>query len=275
MSHISFEQIDSWNLSSEQILDIFNIEQDMWARKEGLWEYVRCEDCKSVYSKQDIYNNLPSDKYSMTVSEIELEYNTSSILCLNCKSDTVHCFSPEEYIQDIRDRYNQKALLVVMKQQDTLVGFMDGYVSDFGTIYYKEFEEHYQDMGLEKLTEMIQWKLGEIIPEEVFSCTSMWTRESYMNFTNIYLLLQNFFKNFPQEYDNILGISEIRLGWSLDRLYSILWSQKVGTSEYSELIRTSDTYMSEIFLQENIWTTYKKGFSVWLRDFLRAARIQK
>lgn len=44
-------------ICEQDLLKIHEIEQDMWA--EWIWEYLKCDWCWEIFSKKDIYWNLP------------------------------------------------------------------------------------------------------------------------------------------------------------------------------------------------------------------------
>ena len=271
-SMISFESRDTHDLRDNEIEHIFRIEQDMWARNEWLWEYVKCNDCERVYSKQDIYGNIEKALYQLTVSEIEQRWASSLLKCHDCRGDVKHMFSVEEYIGEIRDRYSGDALLVLMKDHDKVVGFMDGYFGDYDMIYEREFATHYGWVWKEQIAHLVRAQLDGIIPERMFSCSSTWTTESYMSLPNIYLILQHFFKCFPVSEENVVGISELDAWWSLDKVYSRLGSQSIGVSRHKDLISTTDWYNGEIFVQRKIWKKYKEAFRPSFRNFLKVSK---
>lgn len=269
----TFDIVSPSNLSQKDLVEIYELEQDMWARDEGLGEYLSCDSCNRTYSKQDIYDKKDKEIYNLTVSEIERIFcNTPK--CDICDVELIHIFSQEKYIKEIQQRYSFKAHLVLMKDENSsIVWFMDGYSSDFDTIYNIEFSDHYNRIGKEKIVQHIETILWEEIPGEVFNCCSMWTRENLMNLHNIYMLLQTFFMNFPNSFDHILWISELNSGGTLDKMYKGLWSQDIWMQQYQNNISCSNKYRSGIFIQKEIWKIYKQGFSKDLRTFLKERAI--
>jgi hypothetical protein len=65
---LSVELVDPRNLSEDDISEIHEAMQDVWA--EGIGEYVQCDRCQRVYSKKDIHGSLPSHIYARTVKSI-------------------------------------------------------------------------------------------------------------------------------------------------------------------------------------------------------------
>jgi hypothetical protein len=46
-------------------------------------------------------------------------------------------------MNEIKTRYANKATLLLMERGNELIGFMDGYVASFDTIYNRELSDHY------------------------------------------------------------------------------------------------------------------------------------
>ncbi len=265
--------VDPQSLTTKDLHQIFELEQDMWSRDEWLWEYLSCNDCNKIYSKQDIYNKSTFRDYVLTVAEIEKKHGKVLPKCSECDGEMQHVLAREEWIEEITERYAQQSHLIVMKSWEDLIWFMDGYIGSYDRIYEQEFSQHYGKIWKNNIAQLIENTIEWNMPDEMFSCCSMWTREGNMNLIQIYRLLQWFFVNFPALYDQILGISEVRSGGSLDKMYSKLWSQDIGVKEYENQITCSETYDSRIFVQKSLWSTYKKAFSKDLRTFLRKRAI--
>jgi hypothetical protein len=259
---IIFQTTDPSNLSDNDLWEIFQIEQDMWSRNEWLWEYLKCDWCSQVYSKQDIYGHLNKQDYQLTVSELE-EKQTKDIFC--CKeggSKLLHSFWKKEYIKEIRERYTSKAILLLMQKGDKIIGFMDWYVGNFETIYEREFHDHYWDIGINRVREMVKSSLDGVMPDEFFSCSSSWTRERYMNMIHIFNLLQKFYENFPKGMETVTALSELHSGWPYARIFWPLWAKSIGIrDEYETEIDTTSVYDSDIFVHKRYWESCKKAFS--------------
>jgi len=265
--------MDTSQLSQWDIEEIFNVEQDMWAREEGLWEYLQCLSCNTFFSKQDIYRDISKSRYNQTVWELEQQEQRDIFCCTACWGKRIHCFSKQEYVQSMRERYKRKSVLVLMRDGDELAWFMDGYVSDLETIYNTEFKEHYEDIGINTIKQRIIATLGDF-PVEYFSCASSWTREEYMNFFHIYSLLQQFFLHFPEEIETVMWLSELHSGGPYEKIFSKLWTRSIWIrAQYEANISTSDGYDSDIYVHPNFWRTCWEAFSdVGVRDFIRANR---
>ena len=101
-----------------------------------------------------------------------------------------HIFPKEKGITEIMERYSSWAHLVTMSAWNELVWFMDGYVDKIWVLYDRELDDHYWNIGIENISNMVREGVDGILPEVFFSCSSSWTRERYMNMIHIYNLLQ-------------------------------------------------------------------------------------
>lgn len=268
---ITFDTITPSNLSEKDLGKIFELEQDMWARNEGLWEYVTCLHCDATMSKQDMYDKRNKAIYSMTVAEIEMNELWGSLSCPHCSWDVEHVFPREAYIEEMKIRYSQRAHMVIMKDSEEIVWFMDGHISDFDTIFERDFSYRYSKQNKIEISDAVT-QIIWCIPELMFSCSSMWTKENYMFFHNVYRLLQSFFMSFPDSYEWNTWISELNVGGSLESIYKALWARSIDMTKISN-IEKNDSYESWIFIQKQLGATYKQGFSKDLRTFLRERAI--
>jgi hypothetical protein len=116
----------------------------------------------------------------------------------------------------------------------------------------------------------VLWK----IPDIMFSCSSMWTTQSFMSFHHIYPLLQNFFNSFPQEYDREVWFSELHVWWSLEKIYSWLGAERIELDE-NKYNNNQQGYDSWIFIQRELGKTYRDWFSKDFRMFLKERAIRK
>lgn len=258
------------SLKIDTIHELFDIEQDMWSRREWLGEYVYCDSCGTTFSKQDIYAGLEKGIYNRTVSAIE-KILSFPHTC-SCGWRLKHCYERSEYIPQMQERYSQESIITLMFFRGKIVWFMDGYIADFPKIYDLEFRSHYAAVWEKRLLEAIEKLLGFPLPSELFSCSSMGTTEDFMSFKYIYLLLQYFFTHLPPRYDDITAITELNVWGSLHKIYALLWAQQVGlidSADIYENVSTSDAYSSDIFIQKNLWKIYRYWFENDLRTFLR------
>jgi len=269
-----FQSVDPKNLLSSDFSEIAEIEQDMWAREEGLWEYLFCNACDSVYSKQDIFWWLDKELYKNTVLQLELREDRDIFECKCCSGKLKHSFLIEDCITEMKERYKNKTLLVLMEKNNELIWFMDGYVSDLETIYEREFEYHYDKIWISAIKDMITKTLERPLPQEFFACPWSGTKEKYMNFFHIYNLLQNFFQSFPDDMLEVTGISELHSWWPYTRIFWNLWAESIWARDaFSELIFDTKTYDSDLYVHTNFWKSCKTEFTnKTLRGFISSMR---
>lgn len=267
---LSFDTITPSNLSTKDLWNIYDIEQDMWSRAEGLGEYLTCDICERNFSKQDIYDRNDRDLYIMTVAEIEYVNWWELPFCPCCWNELKHIFPRESYIEEMKNRYSRQAHLVIMKAWETIVWFMDGYVWDIDSIYKTEFSDHYNAIGIDEIKRLIRNTLDWVLPDEFFSCASSGTREWYMNFFHIYNLLQYFFTHFPRDIENVTWLSELHSWGPYNKIFWKLGTKSIWIrNRHVDLIQTSDTYDSDIYVHPYFWRTCREAF-VWVnvRDFI-------
>ncbi len=269
MTLLSCQSLDPQNVSQEDIMKIFAIEQDMWWREQWLWAYVHCDSCDQTFSKQDIYKNKVSeDVYLLLVSEIEESTESEFLSCLNCQKKVTHVFEKETYIDEIRHRYSGNAMLTVMYEDEwDIVGFMDGHISGFDNLFERDLSYRYPKQYKETIQEAIKNINDGILPDIFFSCSSMWTKEKYMHFSHIYYLLQSFFQSFPTRYENEMWISELHSWGALDKIYKHLWSESLGIADPWGSLWT-DSYNSWLYIQRRLGKRYKRAFQKPLRRLL-------
>ena len=112
-------------------------------------------------------------------------------------------------------------------------------------------------------------KLGWIIPDKIFSCSSMWTIEDFKSMPLIFSMLWKFFNSIPEQYDDLIWITELDFGWNLHAIYSALGASSMWFKDDTRLTNLSNSYNSDLFLQEKLIWTYKQEFSSSIRDFLK------
>ena len=268
-------------LSSSEFDTICSLEQDMWARNEWLWEYVKCSDCSKIHSKQDIFWCISDKIYTKTVSTIEQILALDSIQCTDCWSDTKHMYWDEEHKSKILDRYNNSESYMSLLRTDNwdIKWFMDWYIDSFNTIYERELKYHYElvwkDFLIKFIEEALWWKL----PSKLLSYSALWTEEKYMNLYNIFKLLSTFFYSIPNFNNNVVWITELNAWKTLHALYSWLWILRLNLSTKKELewfkVDLKDDYNSDIFLQKTIvenWDYFNIPVSKFIRKNIKSIR---
>jgi hypothetical protein len=62
----------------------------MWAREDGIWEYVKCSSCGKIHSKEEVFWHLSNDIKLLTVWKIEEILWINQINCFDCWEKTIY-----------------------------------------------------------------------------------------------------------------------------------------------------------------------------------------
>ncbi len=263
---------DTDNICESDIIRIWEIEQDWWAH--GIWEYRKCNDCWHIHSKQDIHGSLPVELYTHTVKEIQKILGNLHIPCQLCSGDTSEIFW-EEYIQDIMNRYKNYTSFLTTFRDETgeIQWFLDGYISDFDTIYENEFQSYYGNIWkptVRKLTEKLLWRS---LPDKMLTNSAMCISQQYRSLFVTYDLMKNFYTDLHEKEWNILGIYEASIWSNTHAIYHALGGRSIWISTdpaFSDVIKDTNTdYKSDIGLREDIWAACKDGLGLSLKSFYK------
>lgn len=104
------ERIETDKISKNQLFEMWKIQKDMWAF--WLWEYVKCNCCNEIHSKNDIFWHLSSEIRRESVTKLEEIYLWDSIICKNCDStNTKFLYDIDSNINSFIDRYKKNLSL--------------------------------------------------------------------------------------------------------------------------------------------------------------------
>jgi len=257
-------------LSQIDLKKIYEIEQDMWA--EWIWEYVKCECCSIIYSKKDIFGHLSNDIYLKTVWQIEKILDLDNIKCKKCDSNTVFLWW-KNYINDIKERYNDKnAFLITLRDTNWKIkGFSDAYISDFHTIYKREFEYYYSDIWEEKIQKIIESTIWYELPETLLMHSTVWIEAEISNLNMFLVILQNFYEYLQcLWYWDILWIYESSIGTTIHSIYHASWAERLWidiNKDYKNNV--NNEYISDIFIHNNIINSYITKLDIWIKGFIK------
>ncbi len=268
----------NWLLESD-IRQIAEVEKDMWAYWIG--EYVKCNCCQEIHSKNDIFWNLSSDIRKKTVIELENIYLWDNISCKKCESqNTDFIYGVDDNILDIRRRYYDSIdsclSLAVNENSGTIVWFMDWYIDKLRTVYDRELDPYYNDDIYEILEKYILkvnwWK----IPQKVLSFSSMWLLEEYKSFYQVFELIKKFFEWIDDKHNNVFWLTEV-VNWSnLHWFHHCMWIQKLGINNYpwmdQLMANRSDEKENELFYQKEVVSVYKERYNLTVRQFIKKYR---
>ena len=182
-----------------------------------------------------------------------------SIKCSNCFSDCEHIFW-EDYINEIIDRYKNKihSFLVVCRRNNDweIVGFKDWYISDFDTIFEKEFY-YYKNLWKECIKQLIEQSISRKINWNILVISALWTQREMANIDNIKKMMRFFFSLLElkqEEFD--LCILELKLWSVVHKIYSELWTIWLWIVEneniYNKVLFTNPNSKSDIFINSDI-----------------------
>ncbi len=256
-------------LSGNNFKEIAEIEKDMWAY--WIWEYVKCDNCNSIYSKNDIYWDLEYEIKIKTVTEIENILWNDSILCKKCSSSTNFIYDIDENLIEIKKRLfeSKQSFISILYNNDNwdINWFIDWYVDYFNNIYERELKYHYDIIWKKELKRFIEKNIWNNLPENIFSFSSMWTKEKYKNFYILFEMIKYFFSMIPNSLDNVLWLTELDSWWSLNSIYAVLWAKKIDINWI--INNTNLNYNSWLFYHKWVVADYKKSFSLDIRTFLK------
>jgi len=254
------------NLTNWDILQLARIEKDLWAY--WIWEYVKCDNCWQINSKNDIFWEKFHDLRKESVTRLE-ELIWDSIKCKNCNSDkTFFIYDEYEYSNDIKERlFESKASFISLLYQDKeLVGFMDWYIEEIGKIYQREFIFHYWEEWFIEFKNNLK-KLGKL--DDLMVIAWAGTLEKYINLWNLLKLIDQYSIVVDKRFYKNTWIIELDEWSSVHWIFHSLWFKKLEMNS-NLLINKSETYNSWIYYMENMVEDYLKNFlDLWIKNFLK------
>lgn len=261
------------NISEIDLIKITEIEQDMWARNDGIGEYVKCSSCNNIDSKEDIYWKLSNDIKILTVWKIENILEKNRIECSECGSDSKPIYQRDEYMEEIRNRYNNSDSYISIFRDSwwEIRWFADWYIDSFDTIYTREFEHYYKEIWIDWIKKSIESIINTNTPKELLVWTAVWIEEKYKNFNILYLLIKNFFDGIGAYREGIMWIAESRIWTNTHWIYHSMWAKRLNLSNYTN---NNSNFNSDIFIHPWAVIDYKKEFWVTLKQFLRKHSIK-
>ncbi len=257
-------------ISEDDLLKIYEIEQDMWA--EWIWEYLKCNTCWEIYSKKDIYGNLKADLYIETVSELEKQTLFNEFECKCCWNETIHIWW-KEYLNWIKDRYNDNEVFLTTIRNNVweIVGFTDAYINDIDTIYFREFERYYYTLWLDEIKNKIWLILNWEVPNKILMHSTTWIENKYANLAMFLRILCEFYRYLQSQwYNEILWIYEACIWSTAHSLYHVAGAKRIWlTINNVKLENTYKGSVSDIFVHENIVPLIIKNFSLPVKNFMK------
>lgn len=266
------KEIDTKTLSNNDMFEMWKIQKDMWAF--GLWEYVRCNCCNLIHSKNDIFWHLSSEIRRESVSKLEEIYLWDSINCKTCNSTNMNfIYDIDSNIETFRDRYKQQAFLVLSYSENwDIVWFCDWYISDFDSIFFKDLSLHYKNFCPSDIENKVKEQLNLDDLDKMLYFSSLWTYERYISYTYIYELLRSFFKSIKFD-SQIPWITELDKNNSLYKIYQMMWSISLWLDK-ALVLDTSYNYDSDICVFPNPIYDFKSKYDVNFRSLVKNHKIK-
>lgn len=264
------ESVNPRSLSKIDLEKIVEIEQDMWAREDWLWEYMKCESCLKIHSKEDIFGHLSNDIKMQTVKKIE-EIIDFDKVCSDCNWKIKSIYDRNEYIESIRDRYfnSIESFLTVYRDDNWEIRwFFDWYIDSFEKIYEREFSYYYWDLGVNIIKNIIEEKIWNKISNNIFVFSSVWIEKNYINFMIYINLLKLLFSSIPDDKNNYLWITDVKDSTNISKLYKSLGSIELNLNNKIKFFNKNNKFSSDLYIHENVVLDYKKELSLPIRKFL-------
>lgn len=260
------EHVNTKEMTEEWIQKIYEIEQDMWAH--GLGSYIWCNNCEEISSKQDLYGELDRTIQILTVTRIEQLLETGVPDCPSCGSDsTNHIFDENYRDSDITQRYQfDESFLTVYKDTTGEVkGFINAYISDFDTIYTKEFAPFYGEDARSMTYEGICRVLGDEMPDKILALNNMWAEQWCVSMTLLYHLLKTICQDISQYQPNITWIYDSIIGNKVHSMHRIIWGQRLHITDHLQENSINMNFPTDIMPHPNaIETTLR---NLWDSSF--------
>jgi len=270
----TIESFDPHNLTSDEFQDIHEVNQDMWAR--GLGEFLECKNCNYIASKADIFLdpkfNIWVYQYKQSVKQIMKDLSCQSFDCPHCKNSMVEIYW-SHYLQDIKSRLlDNQSYLTLCKFNNKIVWYMDFFSTSLENAYERDLKRHYHNIWFEEIKTRVTNILG-YIPDEVFCFTSIWLLENHNSFFSVFQLLNISLQSVPDEYNYRPGITEVSKSTNLHPMYTIMTGKSLGIAEdptlYPKITNKQNWYLSDIMIFAHPVETFKKNFSIGIRQFLK------
>lgn len=262
MNEIFVESVDTSKLWENDIIQIAEVEKDMWAYWIG--EYVKCNNCWNSSSKNDIYWYLENELKIESVTKIENILWYDSIKCDTCNNDTEFVYDINSNIINIKERYfkSESYLSLARNSNWNIVWFCDGYIDSLEVIYNRFFDYYYPKLWYDWLKSVLEKELNTNIPDEFLVWTSIWTLEKYKSFFIFYELMKSFFYSIDKL--DILWISDSVIWTNTQWVYTSLWAKRLWLNNFN--IAKYDT---DIFIHENAVQKYQAELNWNVKNFLK------
>ncbi|MDD2871096.1 MAG: hypothetical protein PHS49_03825 [Candidatus Gracilibacteria bacterium] len=269
------ESVNPKNLGEKELIDIAKVEKDLWAY--GIGEYVKCNCCGLIHSKNDIFGHLSEDIKMKCVSDLEEILMYDSIKCKRCDGDTEFVYDIETNVLEIKKRlFGSKdsfiSKLVDADNGDTK-GFVDGYIDNLENIFEREFSPHYGFVGYDYFKNIFEQSIGNCNSNsnDFFTISSLGTLEDSKSLVNILNLFKEFIFSIPDLYDDKTLVVEFDTGSIVHSIFHAVGFNKlpIENEKKSLINNTSDSYRSDLYYCNNMVKNSRTNFSQPLKQFIK------
>lgn len=268
---VEIKSINAKDIDPYTLLELAEVVEDMWA---WAWikEFVQCTQCDKIFSKKDIYGDIPEWIYKKTVANIMRIMWQKNIPCPCCANETQFMYEPKKYIDIMCDKYKNSIdafLTIVRNQEGEIVWFSEGYVDTVDQLFSRrDLWDHYGDIDISLVKESIEDILW-YNPPFVFLISAIWLLESYVNPYTLISMLNIFTKDIPDKYDYTPWLMELEKWHILYAVSETLWAKKswISYTRDSDIIK--NWYSSDLLVFKNPIWSWKENFWWWMLRFLR------
>lgn len=278
LTGLEVEVVDPKTLTDIQVAKVYELIQEIWA--EGTWEFVRCGHCNKVFSKHDIFWDLPADLYHRPVSQIMELIHKNEISCPQCESETTQIYG-KEGIGVLQKKYRDSsmAFLALMKnERGEFVGFSESYVDSFKHIYERDLAIHYEKIGSGAIRTRIE-KVLENVPDKMVIFSGIWTRQHYRNMDNLFKLMNSLNQKMNEAKLQYPGIMELDKWHLMHKIFSacqwISLEVDVHHDVSWQIMNLPSTYQSDLVVFRDPIPVFKEEFSMGPHKFFRKHRAQR
>jgi len=266
------QKIDTKNISDSTLLEMAKVQKDMWAYWLG--EYVRCNCCNEIYSKNDIFWHLSSEIKTQSVTKLEEIFLWDSIKCKNCDSvNTEFIHNIDKSISLFREIFKKESFLILSYDNKwDIIWFCDWFIASFDFIYDIELKSHYWNVSSNVIWNIVKTKLDIFDLSSMLNVPSIWTYEKNINYNLIYDLIRFFYKSINTE-KIIPCIIELDKNNSLYKIYKMMWSLSLWLDN-NFVNNTNKKYNSDICVFPNPVNDFKSKFDLPFRELIKKHKLK-
>jgi len=263
---IIIESVDIKKLSNNDFNQIAGVEKDMWA--SGIWEYIKCNNCWQIHSKEDIFWHLSNEIRTESVVKLEEIFLWDSVQCNDCNStNTDFIFDINDNINIIMDRYNNSinSFLSLAYDEDwEIIWLSDWYIDNFVNIFNRELSMYYWE---DLLNELINNNIFNN-NEKYFCWASLWIVEKNRHFITLYNLMKQMYWWIDSQFNWLTWFAETADSGFMNKLCTKLGSNKVELLNEVKYINKNIEYVSHLYYQNWLIGKYKNYFKWDYRAFV-------